>query len=184
MSLGFLLLVACGLIFLEAFGIGIADAGGNKTQSDLNRLPVKFRFRANYDPGHGGLSREFSLERTKGKFFVDISEFNPLERYEVEPPTKFPPPIKKETEPKRPAPEERTPEEAERFLRFLVNDIKIGEMKDLKTPFFLHPTIYIFEITYTDGLVQRFEYRIEIDHHLDERYRRLVDECNKFFKTK
>ncbi len=32
--------------------------------------------------------------------------------------------------------------------------------------------------------VHRFEYMIEIDHRLDERYRRLVNECEKSFGIK
>ncbi len=177
MSLGFLLFVACGLTFIGAFGMGISDADGKGTQPDPGYRPVKFEFRVNYDPGHQGSLTTYTLERRGGKFLVDISKFNPLEPPQR--PTELPLPRKKE-----PAPEERAPEEAERFLGLLVNDIKIGEMKDLKTPFFLHPTIYDFEITYANGRVHRFEYMIEIDHHLDERYRRLVNECEKFFGIK
>jgi len=183
MRFSLFLFVAYSLIPSAACEFGIAGAGSKRPQSDPGRLPVKFQFRANYDPGHGGLLITYTLERKGGKFLVDISEFNPLE-YEPEPPAGFPPPIKKKPAPERPAPKERSSEEAERFLSLLVNDIKIGEMKDLKTPFFLHPTIYDFEIRYADGRVHRFEYMIEIDHHLDERYRRLVEECKKFSKIK
>ncbi len=172
MTLSFLLFVACGLIFLEAFGIGIADAGGNKTPSDPNRLPVKFRFWANYDPGHGGLSREFILERRKGKFLVNFCE----SRY-------FPRPGEKDFKPETGnRTEERTAEESERFFDLLVNDLKIEELGNLKARVLLHPTYYDFEMRYADDHVHRFEYVIEAGHHLDERYGQLVDECNKFLK--
>ncbi len=174
MSLGFLLFMAYSLIFSGACGIGIADAEGKKTQSDPSRLPVKFHFRANYDPGHGGSSQEFSLERTKGKFFV----IGQASRH-------FPRPGEKDFKPgTAETKEERAPDEAERFLHILVNDLKIGEMGNWKARVLLHPTYYDFEIRHAEGHIHRFEYVIEAGHHLDERYGRLVTECEKFFRIK
>jgi hypothetical protein len=80
--------------------------------------------------------------------------------------------------------EERTAEEAERFLKILVDDLNIGEIGNLKPPVLLHPTFYDFDIIYADGHVHRFEYVIEAGNHLDERCRRLVEECERFFKRK
>ncbi len=80
--------------------------------------------------------------------------------------------------------EERTVDESERFLHRLVNELKIGEMGDLKAHALLHPTFYDFEMRYSNGRVHQFEYVIEAGHHLDERYRQLVDECEKFFGIK
>ncbi len=136
-----------------------------------SQQPVKFRFRANYDPGHGGSLQEFSLERTKGKFLVKFQE----SRYSPRPGEKD---FKPETANRA---EERSTEEPEQFFNFLVNDIKIRGLKNLKAGVLLHPTFYEFEMTYANGRVHRFEYVLEAGHHLDERYGRLVKECEKFF---
>ncbi len=171
MSLGFLFFVAYGLIFSGAFGIGIADAGDPKNQPDLNRLPVKFRFRANYDPGHGGSSLEFILERTKEKYLMKSVELRC-----------FPQPGEKDFKPATvERKQERALEETERFLNMLIKDLKIEKMGSLKARVLLHPTYYDFEMRYADGRVHQLEYVVEAGHHLDERYGRLVDECEKFF---
>ncbi len=174
MNLGFLLFVAYGLILSGAFGIGITDAGGGESQTNPNRLPVKFRFRANYDVGHGGSSLEFILERTKGKCLVRSQESR-----------RFPQSGEKDFKPETvERKQERDPEEAERFLNILVNDLKIEEMGNWKAGVLLHPTYYNFEVKYADGHVHRLDYVIEAGHHLDNRYGGLVDECEKFFGIK
>ena len=68
---GFLSLVASSLVLLgTCFGFDKASAERGLIQTNPDHLPVKFRFRANHDPAHGGLAQEFSLKRTKGKYFV------------------------------------------------------------------------------------------------------------------
>jgi hypothetical protein len=66
----------------------------------------------------------------------------------------------------------------------LVNDLKIEEMGNLKARVLLHPTYYDFEMRYADGRVHQLGYVVEAGHHVDERYGRLVDECQEFFEIK
>ena len=175
MNSGFLLFIA-GSIILFGISCGFSDQSdeGKKSQSDQVRLPIKFSFRANYDPGHGGSSQEFSLERTKGKFLVKFWE----SRY-------YPRPGENDFRPETASrTEERTAEETEGFLNVLVNDVKFEELKNLKARVLLHPTFYDFEIRYADGHIHRIEYVVEAGNHLDERYRRLVEECDRFFISK
>ncbi len=173
--------------FFEWLGIRTSAVKGKGTAPVPGQSVVKFICRANYDPGHGGVLKTYTLERRDGKCFVSLTERSPLNPPEPPvSPTGSPPPGEPKEKKVNASPverqAERAPEEVERFLSLLLNDIKIGGMKDLKTPFFLHPTIYDFEITYANGRVSRFTYMIEIDHHIDERYRRLVDACHEFFK--
>jgi len=159
MNSGFLLFISCSLIL---FGISCGSddlsGEGKKSQSAPGRLPVKFSFRANYDPGHGGSSQKFSLERTKGKFLVKFWE----SRY-------YPQPGENDFRPETASrTEERTAEETQGFLNVLVNDVKFEELKNLKARVLLHPTFYDFEIRYADGHIHRIEYVVEAGNHLDE----------------
>ena len=161
-------------LFGACYGFDKESAERGMIQTNLNRLPVKFRFRANHDPAHGGLSQEFSLERTKGKFLMICQETRHF-------PQSGERNFKPRTAEKK---EERALDEAEQFLHILVHDLKIEEIGNLKARFLLHPRYYDFEIRYADGHVHRFEYVIEASHHRDDRYSRLVDECEKFFEIK
>ena len=175
MNSGFLLFIAGSLIL---FGISCGSMTNltKAKRANLLRvdLPIKFSFRANYDPGHGGSSQEFSLERTKGKFLVKFWE----SRY-------YPRPGENDFRPETASrTEERTAEETQGFLNVLVNAIKFEKLKNLKARVLLHPTFYDFEIRYADGHIHRIEYVVEAGNHLDERYRRLVEECDRFFISK
>ncbi len=121
--------------------------------------------------GHGGSSKTWTLKREDGRFVATVLQ----SRY-------FPRPGEQDFKPETASKTaERAADEARRFLVTVVDDLKIRELKTLKTPIVLHPTMYDFEVIYADGRVHRFEYVIEGDHHLDARYRRLVEECTKFF---
>ena len=156
-------------------------------QEDRRRLPVSFLFQVYHDPGHQGPLDKWRLERTGKKYIVRYSPpWDPGQK-PLRPPETLRPLTaeeRKSLDSHQEKTEERNADEAERFLHTLVRDIQIGELKNLKTQAWLHPTIYTFEMKYTDGGVHRIEYMIEGDHHLDERYIRLVNECRKFFQVK
>ncbi len=168
---GFLFL-ASGLLL---FQIGCNDLFGQKevSPSDRAQLPLKFSFRISDDPGHGGGSKSWDLERKQAKYIVTLTE----SRYSPRPGEKdFKPEFTSRTE-------ARSAEETERFLFVLVHDLKIEELKTLETRILLHPTTYYFDLTFPGGRVHQFQYRIEAGNHLDRRYRRVVEECLKFFRA-
>ena len=155
-------------------GFGMENAEDKTRQSNLGRQPIRVQFSINHDPGHGGSLEEFSLERNGEKFLVKSCKSR-----------HFPQPGEKDFKPLAVnGTEERSKEEVERFLNVLVNDLKIGKLQSLKSPILLHPTFYTFEMRYADGHIRRFNYVIEAGHHLDERYRQLINECESFFRVK
>jgi hypothetical protein len=164
--------IVCSLILL-GISCGFTDQSGekNKGQSDPGRLLVKFSFRANYDPGHGGSSKTWLLELKNKKYVVNYYESRST-----------PAPGEKDFRlAKSSMTEERTEDEAKQFFNLMVNDLKIDKLESLKAKVLLHPTFYDFEIQYADGRIHRLEYVVEAGNHLDDRYRRLVEECGRFF---
>lgn len=75
--------------------------------------------------------------------------------------------------------------EVEEFLGKLSAELNVYGLTDLESPYpFLHPTFYTFAFTDSEGGGHDFEYRIECANHLDERYRRLVEEFDEFFESR
>jgi hypothetical protein len=151
--------------------LAVVAAGANHRQSEPRSLPVALSVKVGGDLGHGGSSRTWTLKREDGRFLATVTES-----------THFPRPGQRDFKPETSSKTaERAPAEARRFLATVVDDLKIGELETLQARVPLHPTLYNFEVTYPDGRVHRFTYTIEAGHHLDDRYRRLVEECTRFF---
>ena len=71
------------------------------------------------------------------------------------------------------------------FLSRLALVYKVFELEGLAcTTVFLHPTIYSFGFTGSEGLSHGFEYSIEAGRHHDDTYRGLVEEFEQFFEVR
>ncbi len=154
------------------FTLAVLAAPAQQSRSKPGLLPVEFSVRVSHDSGHGGSSETWTLKREDGKFVATVLE----SRY-------FPRPGERDFKPQTASKTaERAAHEARRFLAALVDDLKIGELETLQTRVvLLHPTVYDFEVSYGEGRVHRFKCVIEGDDRLDERYRRLIEECTRFF---
>ncbi|HEX6290489.1 MAG TPA: hypothetical protein VFZ66_14975 [Herpetosiphonaceae bacterium] len=76
-------------------------------------------------------------------------------------------------------------QQVEAFLRKLATEFNVYELADLKSPYpFLHPTFYSFSFRDSAGKSHSFEYQIECSHHLDERYKGLIQEFDSFFESR
>jgi len=162
-------------MMLSGIGCRSRDQPGREkmSQSAPAQLAVTFSFQISRDLGHGGASNSWSLEQKMGRFVVDAVESRP-----------FPRPGESDFAPESAIrTEERTKDESERFLSALVRDHRIEELENLQTRVWLHPTHYGFEIGFADGHVHRLECVIEGDNHIDNRYRRLVEACHRFFRA-
>ena len=72
----------------------------------------------------------------------------------------------------------------EEFLEKLSTEFNVYEMTDLKSPYpFLHPAFYTFSFLDAAGETHGFVYQIECSHHLDEKYKRLIQEFERFFES-
>ena len=76
-------------------------------------------------------------------------------------------------------------QQVEEFLNKLITQFNVYELSDLAPPYpFLHPTFYSFSFRDSAGRSHSFDYRIECLTHLDERYRKLVEEFESFFESR
>jgi hypothetical protein len=75
--------------------------------------------------------------------------------------------------------------EAADFLSRLALVHKVFELEGRDCPtVFLHPTIYSFGFTDSEGISHVFEYSIEAGRHHDDTYRGLVEEFEQFFEVR
>jgi hypothetical protein len=126
------------------------------------------------DLGHGGPVCEYRIESGGGGYAVTLRISSPLPG----PGRSHSPPPLNETLAK----ERRQVEE---FLERLTTEFGVCGLGDLRPPYpSLHPTFYTFSFRDSAGESRGFEYQIECSTHLDERYRRLVQEFEAFFETR
>ena len=152
--------------------------------------------RVSADPGHGGPFSEYTLDSDNDSYTVTlrISKLFPG-------PGELPlaPPLPPSPSP-RPLPASgkhyfkpssmtevlvKDRQQVEEFLRKLSTEFNVYELADLKSPYpFLHPTFYSFSFRDSAGKSHSFEYQIECATHLDEQYKRLIQEFDSFFESK
>jgi hypothetical protein len=159
---------------------------------DLSRQIRNVLLRVAVDLGHGGPLSEYRIDADKDGYAVTLRISGPVSGSGAhplppQPPSQTPRPLPNEN---RSTPAQLTEtlakdrRQVEEFLEKLSTEFKVYEMTDLKPPYpFLHPTFYSFSFLDDDGETHGFVYQIECSNHLDEKYRRLVQEFERFFES-
>lgn len=136
---------------------------------------------ASHDPGHGGSYYTYRIDTDAENYKVMVTITGAyFPRY-----LPFPHPGGDFYEP--PRMEEilvKEKHQVEEFLRQLSEVFGVFELTDLKTMVTLHPTYYSFGFQDSSGAKAHiFEYTIDCFHHIDERYKRLVEAFDAFFEA-
>lgn len=162
--------------------------------SELAHSITHVQLKVSVDPGHGGPSLTYKIDAAGAGYDVTLM----ISKLPRNPGEMLPPPPPPTAAP-RPSPAPVAPvfrpwymteallkdkQQVEEFLRKLATEYNVYELANLKLPYFLHPTIYSFSFRNAAGQTHSFEYRIECSTHLDEKYRRLVEEFESFFESR
>lgn len=127
------------------------------------------------DTGHGGAYYHYRIDRQQEDYeiLVTISRFHPGPGERSFQPSTMTQPLHKDGR------------EAADFLSKLALVYKVFELEGSDCPtVFLHPTIYSFGFTDSEGVSHVFEYSIEAGRHHDDTYRGLVEEFEQFFEAR
>ena len=136
---------------------------------------------ASHDPGHGGNYYTYRIDTDAENYKVTLTITGAyLPRYLTYPRPGgdlYEPPRMKEILVKE-------KHQVEEFLRKLSEEFGVFELTDLETMHWLHPTFYSFGFQDSSGTKAHiFSYRIDGFHHIDERYKRLVEAFDAFFEA-
>jgi hypothetical protein len=127
------------------------------------------------DTGHGGGYYHYRVDRRQEGYeaSVTISRLHPGPGERSFQPSTMTQPLHKDGR------------EAADFLSRLALVYKVFELDGRAGPtVFLHPTIYSFGFTDSEGVSHAFEYGIEAGRHHDDTYRGLVEEFEQFFEVR
>lgn len=135
---------------------------------------------ASHDPGHGGSYYTYRIdpdgENYKVTLTITVSYFPRYLPYPRPGVDLYEPPRMEEILVKE-------KHQVEEFLRKLSEEFGVFELTDLETMHWLHPTYYSFGFQDSSGTKAHvFSYRIDGSHHIDERYKRLVEAFDDFFE--
>jgi hypothetical protein len=133
-----------------------------------------------HDPGHGGDSYQYRIDANGENHKVTLTitgsyfpRHKPLPRFGEDIPM---PPRMEEILVKE-------KHQVEEFLRKLSEEFGVFELTDLKTMHWLHPSYYSFGFQDSSGAEHVFSYMIDCSHHIDERYKRVVEAFDVFFEV-
>lgn len=144
------------------------------------------------DLGHGGHVSEYRIDSVEDGYRVTLWIAGAFTGPDMRPPP-LPPSPSTRPLPLPPESESAPPhmtevlakerQQVEEFLRKLSAEFNVYELGDLKPRHpFLHPTFYSFSFLDSAGRSHSFEYQIECSSHLDEKYKRLLEEFDGFFE--
>lgn len=161
--------------------------------SELLHRITNVLLRVAVDLGHGGHLSEYRIDAGKDGYGVTLRISRPSSRpgaphpLPPQPPSSTPREVLKESH-SNPAQLIETLgkdlRQVEEFLGKLSTEFSVYELIDLKSPYpFLHPTFYSFSFLNSAGECHSFKYQIECSNHLDERYKRLIQEFDRFFES-
>ncbi len=140
--------------------------------SDVSPQITDALMRAAVDIGHGGPFSEYRINSEQGVYAVTL-RISGTPRAPGASQSQLTEVLSKDAR------------QVEEFLRRLSAEFDVYGLNDLKSPYpFLHPTFYTFAFRDSAGGGHGFEYQIECANHLDERYKRLVEEFERFFETR
>ena len=154
--------------------------------SESSRHITDVLLRVSADPGHGGPYSEYKIDSGAGGYTVTLRISRLVPR--PTPPGSPRPPAASVS--RQPEPSHLTEvlvkerRQVEEFMDRLSTEFNVYELTDLSPAHpFLHPTFYSFSFRDSAGRSHGFEYHIECSNHLDEKYRRLVEEFQNFFES-
>jgi hypothetical protein len=164
--------------------------------NELSHQITSVLLRVNADPGHGGPLSEYRIDPEQAGYTVTL-RISKLFPGPGEKPV--PPPLPPSPSP-RPLPASgeyyfkpaqitevlvKNRQQVEAFLNKLSTEFNVYELADLKSPYpFLHPTFYTFSFRDSAGNSHSFEYHIECSNHLNESYKKLLQEFDSFFESR
>ena len=128
-----------------------------------------------HDAGHGGGHYHYRIDRRGGECAVSVT----ISRL-------YPGPGERSFRPSTMTEVlHKDGREAADFMSRLALAYQVFELEGRACPtVFLHPTIYSFGFTDSEGVSHVFEYSIEAGRHHDDTYRGLVEEFEQFFEAR
>lgn len=148
------------------------------------------------DAGHGGPVFEYRIDSDKDGYAVTLRISSLVAGPGRNPSPPPAPPSRSPLTPPAPVEHHFEPshltevlskdrQQVEEFLGRLSAEFNVYELTGMKSPYpFLHPTFYSFSFRDSAGASHSFEYQIECSNHLDEKYRRLIQEFESFFESR